>query len=188
MPVDNVDPMKDPRRTFATTEANLLGVGLGALEAALQRYRDTYRTKDSNVPVAAATESVWWICLLDESLDPDAAVRRTRIKYRPTIYEARRDADTDGQILWALRIVRNLMTHQAVVAATTETTNFFQPDGRWISSSQYLWVPSASIVDWGPASQHERQEYENRLAQRTVPGALRSAQTWLSAEAERQRT
>jgi hypothetical protein len=57
---------------------------------------------------AAVAEFVSWACALDEKMEADPA------------YAARRDADKQGQVLLALRFVRDRHAHQVAVTTSLE--------------------------------------------------------------------
>lgn len=77
-------------------------VGLSGLRDALVLLQHTNDTLDG---ASAVGTSAFWACALDEQLravDPE--------------YERRRDEDAGGRLLPGIRLVRNAVTHGAVVA------------------------------------------------------------------------
>ena len=80
---------------------------------AYKRYMDAYSDLIPNQEIAAVQSltPVFWACALDERLcttDP--------------AYVARRDADERGQVLLALRFVRDRHTHQVAITTSLELT------------------------------------------------------------------
>jgi hypothetical protein len=81
------------------------------LRGAYKRCMDAYRDLIPNQEIAAVSiaEFVFWACALDERLcttDP--------------AYAPRRDADERGQVLLALRFVRDRHTHQVAITTSLE--------------------------------------------------------------------
>lgn len=80
-----------------------------SVHIALQGLRDAVEllapTKNTIEGAAAVGSGAFWACALDEQL-----------RANDTTYDGRRDQDQQGQILPGIRLVRNAVTHGAVVA------------------------------------------------------------------------
>jgi hypothetical protein len=143
---------------------------------------DAYRDLILNQEIAAVSvaEFVFWACALDERLcttDP--------------AYAARRDSDEHGQVLPALRFVRDRHTHQ--VAITTSPEFIFERSSDPNVSPDRLrvlnrWRPLDGITE--PTGRRRtrgdyiarRTAYEEHLEGRKPALALRDALDFLNRE------
>lgn len=77
-------------------------IGLQGLRDAIELLAHTKNTIEGG---AAVGSGAFWACALDEQL-----------RAADGTYDDRRDADTQGQLMPGIRLVRNAVTHGAVVA------------------------------------------------------------------------
>lgn len=119
-------------------------IGLhGAYRRAMDAYGDLIRNQE--VAGVSVAEFVFWACALDE-----------RLRKTDTKYAARRDADEQGQVLPALRFIRDRHTHQVAVTTAVELTldRDASPDLLRLGNR---WLPLDSIRQ--PPEGHERDRY-----------------------------
>ena len=148
-----------------------------AYKRAMDAYTDLIPNRET--AGAAVAEFVSWACALDEKMEADPA------------YPARRDADKQGQVLLALRFVRDRHAHQ--VAVTTSLEIMFERSSDPNVSLDLFnwgnrWRPLHLITE--PTDGHEktprylarRTAYEKRLEGRKPALAMRDALEFLNRE------
>jgi hypothetical protein len=151
------------------------------LRRAYKRAMDAYRdlTRNQEIAGVSVAEFVFWACALDERLcttDP--------------AYAARRDADERGQVLLALRFVRDRHTHQ--VAITTSLELLFErssdPNVPDLLKVGNRWRPLDGITE--PTGRRptrddyiaRRADYKEHLEGRKPALAMRDALDFLNRE------
>ncbi|MBF4602848.1 hypothetical protein [Curtobacterium sp. VKM Ac-2884] len=82
--------------------ATNVSIAMHALGAAIETMNSS---SDLTIGSAAVGTAAFWACALDEQL-----------RVTDPTYDARRDANPDGEVLPGIRLLRNAVTHGAVVA------------------------------------------------------------------------
>lgn len=118
-------------------DPDALGVGLQALNAAMDRLETAAPSRDLPSVFAAAAEAVWWICSLDENLN--GGDNKTTTEYA----EARDAEHSDGRCIPGLRWVRDRHTHQMFLSSRWNPDFYLDP-----RPGAGMYVPAGGLVVW----------------------------------------
>lgn len=162
-----------------------LGVGLRALNEAIERCRAAAPSRDLPRVFAAAAEAVWWICSLDEHLNGG----RTRMD---TEYAQERDADSGASCIAGLRWARDRHTHQVFLSARLDYSWYLDPrPGARIyvpAGGSFVWRLAELIYPQGQVEQDRRRRdaplrrvYVEHVQGRATSEPLEGAERWLTS-------
>lgn len=145
-------------------------VGLHGLQVAVKELLNTEMPLAGS---AAVGTGAFWACALDEQL------RAVDGKY-----DSLRDADSNGSLLPGLRLVRNAVTHGAVVAVRPSEGLVF-PLRFPLTFSSLVFRPLSDVVSSWVGVRHAGREnakqdavYSARVAHQRTAEPLRSALAW----------
>jgi hypothetical protein len=167
-----------------------LKAALKGFDDARRRLHDVARPMTSSSPeevFVPLSEALWWTVSIDEGFEDLADGGHG---YRPSVsdYQTARNADPSGQVLRAVRYVRNKCGHQRAIAVVVVPFGIGGPIVRPISGGGYLrWRSSSDLPLSDP--RHEkaalRAAYDTLLAGRFPGDAVDSASIWFASEQAR---
>ena len=155
-----------------------LHLSLRGLEIATDRFLAATHSED--VAWAAGAEAGFWICVCDEGF------KDVLVSPDGTTYGSRRDADSAGKFIPAIRWARNRMTHQRWISVEkhhgTELDSWGLDKGALGSADHMKWAgtvntPAIANRDRG------RDIYEDAMMNRPIRYAIESARSWLVGRA-----
>lgn len=137
-------------------------------------------THDEEAAWAAGAEAGFWICVCDEGFED------VLDSLDGTTYASRRDADSDGKYIPAIRWARNRMTHQRWISLEkhygTELDHWVLDKGVLGTVDHMKWAAAANIPA-RPKRDHGRGTYETTMASCPIGYAIESARSWLVGRA-----
>lgn len=153
-------------------------------EAALERLllTRTPRADGDDAPgKAAAVETLWWVRLLAEQL----AYPGPRLTGDGT-------GSDESELVAALRVVRNTVTHKVPIVAAHEHaearlgTNFFLGVTKFGGEVELCWIPADELPEPDPKfAKHwteDKADYAKHVAGQPCWGSLKRAVTWLTGD------
>ena len=160
----------------ALSEDDVYGIHLSLRGLILAADRFIAATHNEEEAWAAGAEAGFWICVCDEGFE---AVLDS---LDGTSYASRRDGDSDGRYIPAIRWARNRMTHQRWISLEkhygTELGHWVLDKGVLGTVDHMKWattenIPREAKREWGRAT------YEASMAGRPIKYAVECARDWL---------
>lgn len=165
---------------MALSENDVYGLHLALRGLMIATDRFLAANHDEEAAWAAGAEAGFWICVCDEGFE-DVLVSQDG-----TAYVGRRDADSDGKYIPAIRWARNRMTHQRWISLEkhygTELDSWVLGKGVLGTVDHMKWAGTMNIPA-RPKRDRGRDTYEGAMMSRPIKHAMESARSWLVGRA-----
>ena len=164
----------------ALPEDDVYGLHLSLRGLMIATDRFLAANRDEETAWAAGAEAGFWVCVCDEGFE------EVLVSQDDSTYASRRDADSGGQYIPAIRWARNQMTHQRWISLEkhhgTELDSWVLAKGVLGTVDHMKWAGTMNVA---VKSKRDRRQdtYENMMMGRPIKYAIQDARSWLVGRA-----